>query len=141
MASDKSKDMTAAGPQDPTASWITLQDHRPLWLADEMVQHCICDAAHRADAAVGKRAHTVGCPSQVQGILLGTMEMNPSEKNVKDNKPIEDQFWIAVVVQLTAKTKARSAEKDIREFEAGTQIMVGGYDLNSLHGRADHPTQ
>ena len=125
---------------DDTEGWVTVQDHRPMWLPDEMTQHCICDAKVRSEAQLGKRPHIAGCPSMIRGYMLGTKEMNPSEKNVKNDKPIEEQYWIAVVFQLTAPTKAKSAEKEVREFPAGTQILVGGYDMASLYGRADHPS-
>jgi hypothetical protein len=135
-----SADVGAAPAADSTAGWVDIQDHRPMWLADEMSQHCICDVPRRELSKIGKAPHVDGCPSQVRGYMLGTMEMNPSAKNIKEDRPMEEQYWVGVIFQLTQKTKARSAEKDIREFDPGTQIIVGGKDLVSLYARADNRT-
>jgi hypothetical protein len=101
---------------DDTSKWIQLQDHRPMYLPDECEKMAI------------------------RGYLLGTMEMNPSNKNKKENISIEEQFWVALVLQLTAPCKLRSPEGDIRTYEANTQCLIGGADQASLYGRADHPT-
>lgn len=140
MAKNEGTQQAQAPQGDPTAAWENIQDHRPMWNADAMMQSCTCDAPTRTNANLGKSPHADGCPSQVRGYLLGTKEMNPSNKNVKKDVALEDQYWMAVVVQLTSKTKAMSQEKEVRDFGPGDQILVGGYDLGSLYGRADHPS-
>jgi hypothetical protein len=116
MATPTKENTTAHAPAasgDPTDSWIKVQDHRPMYLPEEC----------------GRTA--------VQGYLLGTMEMNPSNKNKKEDVPIEEQYWVALVMQLTQPAKARSPEGDVREYPPGTQIIVGGADMASLYNRAD----
>jgi hypothetical protein len=101
---------------DEADGWITVKDHRPMYLPDECGR------------------------MPVWGYMLGRMEMNPSSKNVKDDLPIEDQYWVAIVFRLTKPCKARSPEGDIREYPPGTEILVGGADNASLYQRADNAT-
>jgi hypothetical protein len=139
MANPKNQEPHAQPSADEADSWVTLQDHRPTWFADEMRETCSCDQVRKAEIAAGKKAHIKGCGSQVEGFLLGVKMMNPSEKNVKKDRPLEEQMWAAVVIKLTVQTKAKSAEGDIREFDAGTEILVGGYDLGSVYKAAKSP--
>jgi hypothetical protein len=96
-----------------TDKWIEIHDHRPMYMPKDSGMKTI------------------------RGYMLGTKEMNPSNKNVKENVPIEDQYWIAIVFLSTVATTLRSPEGDFREYPAGTQCLVGGADLASLYQRAD----
>jgi hypothetical protein len=118
MANPKNPAPEAQGTQqegDNYEGWIKVQDHRPMYMPKD----------------TGMQA--------IQGYMLGTVEMNPSAKNLKKDLPLEDQYWIAVVFLLTKTCKLRSPEKDFRDYPPGTQCLVGGADLASLHLRADDP--
>jgi len=70
----------------------------------------------------------------VQGIMLGTQEMNPSKENVSEN----NKAWTALVVKLTKPSKAVDGNDQVVDVPAGEEIFVHGYDLNSLYAAANH---
>jgi hypothetical protein len=103
-------------PTDETAHWIQIQDHRPMYNPNE------CEMM------------------PIRGYLLGTLQLNPSNENLKPNVPIEEQMWTGLVMKLTVPCMLRSPEGDVRMHDAGTECIIGVADQASVYGRANHAT-
>lgn len=68
----------------------------------------------------------------IQGIMMGTMQMNPP-KNSENQQP-----WTALVIKLTKSCPALNNKKEVEVAGEGEEILVSGYDLNSLYAAANH---
>lgn len=75
----------------------------------------------------------------IRGVMLGTMTMNPSKENLRENPNAKP--WTALVVKLTAPCPVISEDGvSIVEAKSGDGIIVGGADMSTLYTPANHPT-
>lgn len=74
----------------------------------------------------------------IRGIMLGTMTMNPSKENLRENP--NSKAWVALVVKLTAPCPVIAEDGvSIVEAKTGDEILIGGADMAALYTPANHP--
>lgn len=111
MANKKIKDENPIDPNTLPADFVEIKDSRLLYKPEECGKH------------------------PVRGIMLGTMQMNPAKGNENEN----NKEWTALVVKLTAPcVGVESATGEAKPVAVGEEILVGGYDLNSLYKAANN---
>jgi hypothetical protein len=106
---------------DLPADYELIQDHRPMYTPAEI-----------RDFAGGKFV-------PISGIMLGTMMLNPADSNIDEEKSPEEQMFASIVMRLNRPCLLRDNDKQIKAFPAGTECIIYGADLRSLHGAADDP--
>ena len=99
---------------DDDSDFITIKDDRLMYKPEE------CGGA------------------KVRGYLLGTLEMQPSKANLKENPNARP--WTALVIRLTRPCPVIGEDGvSIVQAPAGDEILVGGADMRAFMGHANHP--